>query len=242
MTVLGLGALTWYYANNASRQARPAAASKARRRIRKAKWSCRASADRSPVAADRPLARLTSPQPIDALPVSAADRVALTATTLPEIPLAATRQATAPAQRPRALRSSAGYPARCFRTPAWPGYRAGRNDRLRDLRPGRATAAPPVTLAGLLHAATTPPRTPRYCRHNSCCCPRERSSIALWRRPLIDAAGNDDLRHGDGHIRCRRQGGVDGARHEAGRRDPRPGAARASEGIRAVDRGPNAPA
>jgi type IV secretion system protein VirB10 len=90
MTALGLGTLIWYYANNASRQARM------RSNIQSAAANHAAGDTALPGLGrvDPPLPPRVSREidplpPIDAPPVSSADRVGLTATTLPEIPLAA---------------------------------------------------------------------------------------------------------------------------------------------------------
>src|SRR5271170_7017412 len=84
MTVLGLGTLIWYYANNASRQSR------IRSNIQSAAANHAAGDTVLPSLGriDAPLPpavfrEIESPPPIDAPPVSADDRMALTATTLP---------------------------------------------------------------------------------------------------------------------------------------------------------------
>jgi type IV secretion system protein VirB10 len=84
MTVLGLGTLIWYYANNASRQTRTRSSIQNAAANRAAGDTVLPSLGRIDPPLPPPLSR-----GIDAPPVSGADRVGLTATTLPEIPLAA---------------------------------------------------------------------------------------------------------------------------------------------------------
>ena len=59
-------------------------------------------------------------------------------------------------------------------------------------------------------------------------------------RDRLHAAGNDDLRDGDGRLRGRRQRGFDGARHQIGRRNPRSSAAGSGSCFCNLDRGAHA--
>ena len=88
MTVLGLGTLIWYYANNASRQMRIRSNVQSTAANHAAGDTVLPSLGRVDPPPLPPLPAPESPA-IDAPPVISADRVALTATTLPEIPLAA---------------------------------------------------------------------------------------------------------------------------------------------------------
>ena len=160
MTVLGLGALTWYYVNNASRQAR------IRSNIQSAAANHAAGDTVLPSLGriDAPLPpmvsrEIDSPQPIDASPVSAADRVALTATTLPEIPLAAnTAGYTAPAPAtPEELAQQRRLSGAVFsNAQPGPGIAPSEINPVSGSPPESVSAAPSGTLAALLHAAPTP--------------------------------------------------------------------------------------
>ena len=66
--------------------------------------------------------------------------------------------------------------------------------RSRTRRAGRAAAAE-------CHARCAR----RCCRPSGCCCPRAHSSTARWKRRSTRRSGHDDLRHGDRHLRRRRQ-------------------------------------
>jgi type IV secretion system protein VirB10 len=161
MTVLGLGALIWYYANNASRQAR------IRSNIQSAAAAHAAGDTVLPSLGriDLPLPpvvprEIDSLPPIDA-PVSAADRVALTATTLPEIPLAAnTAGYAAPTPpTPDELAQQRQLSGAVFsNAQPGPGITPPEINAVSGPPPGNvsAAAAPPGELSALLHAAPTP--------------------------------------------------------------------------------------
>lgn len=157
MTVLGLGALTWYYADSAARQAR------IRNRVQ------RAAADHAAGDTELPsLGRIDPPSPpavppaIDPSPGEATDRAALAATTLPEIPLANTAGYGAPPpptpeelaqqrQLSGAVFSSAAPAAGA--APPEVGAAAGLPSQESAPGPVAGTAAPGGTLPALLHAA-----------------------------------------------------------------------------------------
>jgi type IV secretion system protein VirB10 len=162
MIVLGLGTLIWYYANNASRQAR------IRSNIQSAAANHAAGDTVLPSLGriDAPLPpevfrEIESPPPIDAPPVSAVDRVALTATTLPEIPLAAnTAGYTAPTPpTPEELAQQRQLSGAVFsNAPPGPGITPPEINAVSGPPPGiaSASAAPSSALSALLHAAPTP--------------------------------------------------------------------------------------
>jgi type IV secretion system protein VirB10 len=159
MTLLGLGALVWYYANNASRQTR------IRNNIQSAAAK-HASGDTvlpglgriDPPASFMPH-EIDAPLPSDAPPVSAPERLA--ATTLPEIPLAANTAAyAAPAPpSPEELAQQRQLSGAVFSN-AQPGAGAAPPEisAVSGPPPGSvpAAAAPPRELSALLHAAPTP--------------------------------------------------------------------------------------
>src|SRR5271168_1403860 len=162
MTVLGLGTLIWYYANNASRQAR------IRGNIQSTAANHAAGDTALPGLGriDPPLPPRVSREidplpPIDAPPVSAADRMALTATTLPEIPLAAnTAGYAAPTPpTPEELAQQRQLSGAVFSN-AQPaaGITPPEINAVSGPPPGisSAGAAPFGELSALLHAAPTP--------------------------------------------------------------------------------------
>jgi type IV secretion system protein VirB10 len=162
MTVLGLGTLVWYYANNASRHARIRSNIQSAAANHAAGDTVLPSLGRIDPPLLTPALREIDPSPpIDPPPVSAVDRVGLTATTLPEIPLAA---------------NTAGYAAP---TPPSPEELARQRQLsgavFSNVQPGAgitppevnavsglpsggapAAAAPYGELSSLLHAAPTP--------------------------------------------------------------------------------------
>jgi type IV secretion system protein VirB10 len=160
MSVLGLGTLVWYYANNASRQAR----------IR----STIQSAAANHAAGDSVLPRLgridaplppavsreiDSPPPTDAPPVSGADRAALTATTLPEIPLAANAAGytAPPPPSPEELAQQRQLSGAVFsNSQPGPGVLPPEISPVSGPPPASVSAAPLGALAPLLHAVPTP--------------------------------------------------------------------------------------
>jgi type IV secretion system protein VirB10 len=161
MIVLGLGALVWYYVNNASRQTR------IRSNVQRAAAS-HAAGDTSLPSLGRieppwppPGSRaIDAPPPTDAPPVSAADREALPTTSLPETPLAAnTAGYAAPApptpEELAQLRQLSGavfsnaQPAAGMAPPEVNGASGPPSGG------GSAAAAPPGALSALLHAAPT---------------------------------------------------------------------------------------
>jgi type IV secretion system protein VirB10 len=161
MTVLGLGALIWYYANNASRQMRIRSSVQSTAAKHAAGDTVLPSLGRI----DPPLPSLSraldAPLAIDVPPVSAADRAALTATTLPEIPLAANASGyaapTPPSPEELALQRrlsgavfSNAQPGTVITTPETNAASGPPNGST------SAAAAPAGDLAALLHAAPTP--------------------------------------------------------------------------------------
>jgi type IV secretion system protein VirB10 len=160
MTALGLGALTWYYANNASRQART------RSNVQSAAANHAAGDTVLPSLGriDAPLPAAVSreidfPPPIDAPPVSAADRVALTATTLPEIPLAANAggYAAPTPPTPEELAQQRKLSGAVFsNAQPGPGVTASDINPVSGPPPERVSVAPSSALATLLHATPNP--------------------------------------------------------------------------------------
>jgi type IV secretion system protein VirB10 len=160
MTVLGLGTLIWYYANNASRQARIRSSVQSAAANHAAGDTVLPSLGRidPPVPPPVPPA-IDAPSAMEPLPVSAADRAALTATTLPEIPLAANTAGYAAPRPPtpeelaqqRQLSGAVFSNAQPLGTP--PDSNAASGPPSGSLP---AAAAPPGELAALLHATPTP--------------------------------------------------------------------------------------
>jgi type IV secretion system protein VirB10 len=161
MTVVGLGTLIWYYANNASRQTRIRSNVQSAAASHAAGDTVLPSLGRidPPVLALLPPA-IDEPPALAAPPLSAADRVPLTATTLPEIPLAANTPGYAPPTPPTpeelALKRrlsgavfSNAQPGTVITPPeiAASGPLSGS---------AAAAAAPAGELSALLHAAPTP--------------------------------------------------------------------------------------
>jgi type IV secretion system protein VirB10 len=160
MTVLGLGALTWYYANNASRQARIRSNIQSVAANHAAGDTVLPSLGRIDAPLPPPVSReLDSLPPIDAPPVSAADRLPLTATTLPEIPLAANAAgyAAPTPPTPEELAQQRQLSGAVFSN-AQPALGITPPDiyPVSGPPPGGVTAAPSGALAALLHAAPTP--------------------------------------------------------------------------------------
>jgi len=152
MTVLGLGTLIWYYANNASRQTRIRSNIQSTAANHAAGDTVLPSLGRiDPPSPPPGFSAIDAPPPIDAPPVSAADRVALTTTTLPEIPLAA---------------NTAGFAAPIPPTPEELAQQRQLSGAVfSNAQPGpgitppesvSAAAAPSGQLSTLLHAAPTP--------------------------------------------------------------------------------------
>jgi len=162
MTVLGLGTLIWYYANNASRQARIRSHIQSTAANHAAGDTVLPSLGRIDPPSPPPVSReIDSPPPIDAPPVSAADRVAMTATTLPEIPLAAnTAGYAAPTPpTPEELAQQRQLSGAVFsNAQPGPGVTPPEINAVSGPPPGSvsAAAAPPGALSALLHAAPTP--------------------------------------------------------------------------------------
>jgi type IV secretion system protein VirB10 len=161
MTVLGLGALIWYYANNASRQTRIRSTIQSAAANHAAGDTVLPSLGRIDPPMLPPLSReIDGPPAIDAPPPSAADRVALTATTLPEIPLAANAAAyAAPTPpTPEELAQQRQLAGAVFSN-AQPGAGITPPEILASGPPsgiGSAAAARSGELSALLHAAPTP--------------------------------------------------------------------------------------
>jgi type IV secretion system protein VirB10 len=161
MTVLGLGTLIWYYANNASRQTRIRSSIQSAAANHAAGDTVLPSLGRIDPPWPPPISReIDASPPMDAPQGSAADRAAVTATTLPEIPLAA---------------NTAGYAAPTPPTPeelaqqrrlsgaVFSNAQPGSGITLPEMNPASgpppgsaSTAAPAGELSALLHAAPTP--------------------------------------------------------------------------------------
>jgi type IV secretion system protein VirB10 len=162
MSALGLGTLIWYYANNASRQARIRSNIQSTAANHAAGDTVLPSLGRiDPPLLPRVPPEVDGPTAIDAASLSAADRAALTATTLPEIPLAAnTSSYAAPTPpTPEELAQQRQLSGAVFSN-AQPGTGIAPpevNAALGPL-PGSitATAAPAGELSARLHAAPTP--------------------------------------------------------------------------------------
>jgi type IV secretion system protein VirB10 len=106
MTALGLGALVWYYANYASRQVRTRSHLQSAAAGHAGGDTVLPSLGRIDAPAPiRLIHEADAPPPIDVPALGTADRAAMTATALPEIPLAATaaNYATPPAPTPEEL-------------------------------------------------------------------------------------------------------------------------------------------
>jgi type IV secretion system protein VirB10 len=158
MTVLGLGTLIWYYANNASRQAR----------IRSSVQSAAANHAAGDTVLPS-LGRIDPPPPVssaidappagEALPVSGANQMALAATTLPEIPLAANTAGYAAPRppTPEELAQQRQLAGAVFSNAQPPGTPPDIN-AASEPPPGSAplAGAPRGELAALLHATPTP--------------------------------------------------------------------------------------
>ena len=156
MTVLGLGTLIWYYANNASRQTR------IRNNIQSTAANHAAGDTVLPSLGriDPPLpAALDGPPALDPPSMSAPDRAAMTATTLPEIPLATSAAGYgAPAPpTPEELAQQRQLSGAVFSN-AQPGAGSAPADMLAASGPPSgvsAAAVPSGGLSALLHAAPT---------------------------------------------------------------------------------------
>jgi type IV secretion system protein VirB10 len=161
MTVLGLGALIWYYANNAARQTRIRNSIQSAAANHAAGDTALPSLGRIDPPLPPPIFRETdSAPPVDAPPVSAGDRVALTATTLPEIPLAAnTAGYAATPPSPEELAQQRQLSGAVFsNTQPGSGIAPPEINPVSGPAPGLASAAgaPSGELSALLHAAPTP--------------------------------------------------------------------------------------
>jgi type IV secretion system protein VirB10 len=162
MIVLGLGTLGWYYANNASRLARIRSNIQSTAAKHAAGDTVLPSLGRIDPPSPQPLSRgIDSPPPIDAPPVSAADRMAMTATALPEIPLAANSASYAAPKPPTPgeLAQQRQLSGAVFsNAQPGPGITPPEINAVSASPPGSvsAAAAPTGALAGLLHAVPTP--------------------------------------------------------------------------------------
>ena len=160
MTVLGLGTLIWYYAHNASRQAQ------IRSNIQSAAANHAAGDTVLPSLGriDPPLpppmsSAIPAPPLMDAPPVNAADRLALTATTLPEIPLGANTAgyAAPPPPTPEELAQQRRLSGAVFsNAQPSPGIAPPGINPASGSPPGDVPAAPSSALSALLHAVPTP--------------------------------------------------------------------------------------
>jgi len=160
MTVLGLGTLIWYYANNASRQTRIRSNIQSAAANHAAGDTVLPSLGRIDPPLPPPLSReIDAPSAIDAPPVSAADRVAVTVTSLPEIPLAAnTAGYAAPAPpTPEELAQQRQLAGAVFSN-AQPGITPPEINAASGPPTGSTSAAAASSggLSALLHAAPTP--------------------------------------------------------------------------------------
>jgi type IV secretion system protein VirB10 len=162
MTALGLGALIWYYANNATRQTR------IRSNIQNAAASHAAGDTVLPSLGriDPPLPTplppaIDGPPALETPPMSTADRAALTATALPEIPLAANGAgyAAPTPPTPEELAQQRQLSGAVFSN-GQPGTGVAPSEINAASGPpsaGVSAAAPPSgELSALLHAAPTP--------------------------------------------------------------------------------------
>ena len=159
MTVLGLGTLVWYYASSASRQNRIRSNIQSTAANHAAGDTVLPSLGRvdPPVPPFAPPA--IDPPPIDAPPVSAADRGALAATTLPEIPLAANTAgyAASPPPTPEELAQQRRLSGAVFsRAQPAPGITPPDTNAASEPVSGPASAPSPGALSARLQAAPAP--------------------------------------------------------------------------------------
>ena len=161
MIALGLGTLVWYYANNAARQTRIRSHIQSAAANHAAGDTVLPSLGRIDPPPPPPVSReIDAPPPMDAPPVNATDRMALTATTLPEIPLAASPVGYAAApQTPEQLAQQRQLSGAVFSN-GQPGVSVATPeiDAAPAPAPGivPAVAAPSGQLSALLHATLTP--------------------------------------------------------------------------------------
>jgi type IV secretion system protein VirB10 len=161
MIALGLGTLIWYYANNATRQTRIRSHIQSAAANHATGDTVLPSLGRIDPPPPPPVMReVDAPPPIDAPPVSAADRMALTATTLPEIPLAASTAGYAAAtQTPEQLAQQRELSGAVFSNgQLGAGVAVPEINAAPAPAPGSvpAAAAPSGPLSALLHATLTP--------------------------------------------------------------------------------------
>ena len=160
MIVLGLGTLIWYYANNAARQTRIRSHIQSTAANHAAGDTVLPSLGRIDPPPPPVMKEVDAPSPIDAPPVSAADRMVSVATTLPEIPLAASSAgyATAP-QTPEELARQRQLSGAVFSN-GQPGASVATTEiNAAPASPSGgvpAATAPAGTLSTLLHATFTP--------------------------------------------------------------------------------------